>query len=82
RTMADSVPGVPQPFGRCANPPATLAADLGLGAVKAIYSVVGGDQPQALVNEAAALIHAGAARAVLIAGAEATAAFKVAQRSG
>ena len=82
RTMLDSVPGTPQPFGRCANPPATLAADLGITGATAIYSVVGGDQPQALVNEAAAAIFAGEARTVLLAGAEATAAAKTAARHG
>ncbi len=82
RTMLDSVPGVPQPFGRCANPPGTLARDLGLTPQRAIYSVVGGDQPQALVNEAAEAIFAGEARAVLLAGAEATAAMKTAARAG
>jgi acetyl-CoA C-acetyltransferase len=82
RTMADSVPGTPQPFGRCANLPGTLAARLGIAAANAVYSVVGGDQPQALVGEACAMVHAGSARAVLIAGAEATAAFKLAARTG
>lgn len=82
RTMADSVPGAPQPFGRCANPPGTLAEDLGLGPVEAVYSVAGGDQPQALVSEAAEAIFAGEARAVLIAGSEATAALKTALRLG
>lgn len=82
RTMADSVPDAPQPFGRCANPPGTLAEDLGFGPVEPIYSVAGGDQPQALVNEAAEAIFAGDARAVLIAGAEATAALKAALRRG
>ncbi|MBX9859595.1 MAG: hypothetical protein K2Y20_08410, partial [Sphingomonas sp.] len=82
RTMADSVPGAPQPFGRCANPPGTLAEDLGLAEVEAIYSLVGGDQPQALVSEAAEAIFAGEARAVLIAGSEATAAVKTALRLG
>lgn len=82
RTMADSVAGAPQPFGRCANPPETLAADLGLGPAEAIYSSVGGDQPQALVSEAAEAIFAGDARAVLIAGGEATAALKTALRLG
>lgn len=82
RTMADSVPGVPHPFGRCANPPGTLAADLGLAPSRMVYSVVGGDQPQALVNEAAAAIFAGEAKAVLIAGSEATAAQKLALRRG
>jgi len=82
RTMADSVPGAPQPFGRCANLPATLAARLGIAAAQAVYSVVGGDQPQALVAEACAAVHAGTARAVLIAGAEATATLKSATRKG
>lgn len=82
RSMDDSVPGVPQPFGRCANPPGTLAEDLGLGAVDAAYSFAGGDQPQALVNEAVDAIFAGEVRAVLIAGAEATATLKAATRAG
>jgi acetyl-CoA C-acetyltransferase len=82
RTMLDSVPGMPQPFGRCANPPGTLAADIGVAPRETIYSMVGGDQPQALVNESASAIHAGEARAILLAGAEATAAMKVAARHG
>lgn len=82
RTMLDSVPGAPQPFGRCANPPGTLAADCGLAPRDAIYSVVGGDQPQTLVNEAAAAIFAGECRAILLSGAEATAAMKAALKAG
>ncbi|MGL4312934.1 MAG: hypothetical protein ACRCSO_02995, partial [Sphingomonas sp.] len=39
RTMADSIPGAPQPFGRCATPAATLAADLGIAAARSTYSV-------------------------------------------
>ena len=82
RTMLDSVPGAPQPFGRCHNPPGTLAADLGVTPREAIYSWVGGDQPQALVNESAADIFGGVVRAVLLAGSEATAAMKAALRAG
>lgn len=82
RTMLDSVPGAPQPFGRCANPPGTLAADNYITPREAIYSQVGGDQPQALVNESAAAIHAGECRAILLAGAEATSAMKVALKAG
>jgi acetyl-CoA C-acetyltransferase len=82
RTMADSIPGFAQPGGRSGNPPGALAAALGLAPRHAIYSRVGGDQPQALVNEAAEAIFAGAAEAVLIAGAEATAAAKLALRRG
>lgn len=82
RTMLDSVAGAPQPFGRCTNPPATLAADLRLTDTRNIYSVVGGDQPQTLVEEAAATLFAGEAKAILIAGAEATSAMKAALRAG
>lgn len=82
RTMADSLPGVPQPFGHCANPPGTLAADLAITGATGVYSLVGGDQPQALVNEAAEAIFSGDARAILIAGGEATAAAKTALRLG
>ena len=82
RTMLDSVPGAPHPFGRCANPPGTLAADVALNPRDAIYSQVGGDQPQALVNESAAAIHAGECRAILLAGSEATAAMKAALKAG
>lgn len=81
RTMLDSVPGAPQPFGRCANPPGTLAADIGLSPRDAIYSQVGGDQPQTLVNQSAAAIFAGECRAILLAGCEATAAMKAALKA-
>lgn len=82
RTMLDSVPGTAHPFGRCANPPGTLAADIGLSPRDAVYSQVGGDQPQALVNESAAAIHAGECRTILLAGSEATAAMKAALKAG
>ncbi|WP_408587933.1 enoyl-CoA hydratase-related protein [Novosphingobium sp.] len=81
RCNLDSVEGTTHPFGRCANPPATLARSLGISGARHVYSVVGGDQPQALVNEAAEAIHSGQARAVLIAGAEATGAMKVALKN-
>lgn len=82
RTTPDSIPGAPQPFGRCANPPATVAADLGIAGARGIYSQLGGDQPQSLVNELAAAVHAGEARAALLVGAEATRALKFAARKG
>lgn len=81
RANHDSVDGVRHPFGRCTNPPATLAAELGIEGARCIYSVVGGDQPQALVNEAAEAIFAGDAEAVLLAGSEATAAMKQALKA-
>ncbi|WP_422059632.1 enoyl-CoA hydratase-related protein [Sphingopyxis sp.] len=76
RANHDSVDGVRHPFGRCANPPATLAAELGIASACCIYSVVGGDQPQALVAEAAEAIFAGDVDAVLLSGSEATATMK------
>ena len=84
RTMADSIPGLPQIFGRAENPPGALCDALGiaLDPDNLIYSHVGGDQPQALVSEAAAAIWAGEKQAVLIAGAEATGAMKTAQKAG
>ncbi|MFM9851281.1 MAG: hypothetical protein ACKVOJ_00540 [Sphingomonadaceae bacterium] len=78
RTMLDSVPGTPQPFGRCENPPEALALAGGISGAELIYSVVGGDQPQTLVNEAAEAIFAGYVQTILIAGSEATAAMKLA----
>lgn len=82
RTMADSLAMGAGPFGRCTNPPATLAAMLGIEAKAHVYSVTGGDQPQALVAEAAEAVFAGSADAVLIAGGEATAALKMALKRG
>lgn len=78
RSMLDSIDGSKQPFGRCTNPPASLADALGIAPSCSIYSVVGGDQPQALVNEAAEAIFSGDVDAVLLAGSEATAAMKTA----
>lgn len=81
RANHDSIDGVRHPFGRCTNPPVTLAAELGIMRARCIYSVVGGDQPQALVNEATEAIFAGDAEAVLLAGSEATAAMKQARKA-
>jgi acetyl-CoA C-acetyltransferase len=72
RTMLDSVPNTPQPFGRCAAPAATLAKHCGISGARSEYSVVGGDQPQSLVNEAAEAIFQGTSNAILLAGSEAT----------
>ncbi len=80
RVNADSVAGIVHPFGRCANPPATLAAELGIEGAQGIYSMVGGDQPQVLVNEAAEAIFAGDVDAVLVAGSEAIATMKQARK--
>jgi acetyl-CoA C-acetyltransferase len=80
RTNQDSVAGIKAPFGRCANPPMTVASDLRIHPKRAIYSLVGGDQPQALVNEFAEEIFDGRAQMVLLTGGEAIAAMKRATR--
>jgi acetyl-CoA C-acetyltransferase len=73
RTMADSVSNTHQAFGRCEAPASTLMYHCGIKNARSIYSVVGGDQPQAMVNEAAEAIFVGEAKAILLAGSEATA---------
>jgi acetyl-CoA C-acetyltransferase len=54
-----------------ANPPAALAARLGAQPAQQLYTTVGGNTPQWLVNETAAQIAAGRTRVALLAGAEA-----------
>jgi acetyl-CoA C-acetyltransferase len=81
RTVADSG-GRVIGNSRCANPPATLAARLGLTPRRLIYSSVGGNQPQGLVNEFAKAVFEGDADVVLLAGAEAIAAQKLAAKRG
>jgi acetyl-CoA C-acetyltransferase len=80
RAIVDSTTRVKASFPQCANPPRALVQSLGLDVGRAVYSVVGGDQPQTLVNEFAELIFKGEVKAVLLAGAEAGAAMKTAAR--
>ena len=83
RHFADSAPGmVPEGTGGCDKPPLGLAGRLGITPARAIYSIVGGQTPQSLVNEFAAAIYAGEARCVLLSGSEAIAAAKTAARKG
>ncbi|MEM1404888.1 MAG: acetyl-CoA acetyltransferase [Pseudomonadota bacterium] len=80
RTLEDSIPQSPYPFGRCTNYPGAITEQLGLRASRGVYSAVGGDQPQCLVNEYAVRLSRGECAAVLLCGAEATSAFKTASR--
>ncbi|MEO0785983.1 MAG: acetyl-CoA acetyltransferase, partial [Pseudomonadota bacterium] len=82
RIFEDSVPGDNHPHGHNTNLPGTLARDLKAAPGRLIYSSVGGQSPQELVNEFAAAIHAGEADCVLIAGSEANKASKAARRNG
>ena len=82
RTTEDSIPTSTFPMGRDANPPGTLARDLGLSPRVAIYHRPGGQSPQELVSEMANRIAAGEFETALVVGAEATAALKAATRAG
>ncbi|MEO0818383.1 MAG: acetyl-CoA acetyltransferase [Pseudomonadota bacterium] len=82
RIFEDSVPGDNHPHGHNTNLLGTLARNLGAAPRRQIYSSVGGQSPQALVNEFAAAIHEGEAECVLIAGSEANKASKAARRHG
>ena len=82
RIFEDSVPGDRHPHGHNANLPGTLARETGTNPRQLVYESVGGQSPQALVNEFAARIHAGEFEAVLLAGSEANRASKGARRHG
>ena len=57
RIFEDSVRNAPHPHGHNTNLPGTLARDIGASPARLIYETVGGQSPQALVNEMAAKIH-------------------------
>ena len=80
RVNSDSIPGRSGPFGRCDNLPRAVGDALGADPTRAIYSVVGGQAPQQLVNEMSARIAAGDCEVVLLTGSEAIGAMKSAQR--
>ena len=82
RTMEDSIPSLTPPFGICNNLPLGLAQIIGATPERVIYSDVGGQSPQALVNELAAQIYAGESDCALLAGAENIGAQKAAGKRG
>jgi len=73
RIFSDSTnrPRMSNPFGRAENPPRAVARRLGADPVNAIYSHMGGNTPQKLINEMAQRIVAGDVSVVLLTGAEA-----------
>ncbi|SNR93719.1 acetyl-CoA C-acetyltransferase [Streptosporangium subroseum] len=71
RQFEISVPGVPSSMGRSDNYPRSVANRVGVRPARAILEVTGGQGPQHLVNEFAAVIAAGSAEAVLLFGSEA-----------
>lgn len=81
RTFEDSTPSG-HPHGKNDNLPGTLAREIGAAPRTVIYSAVGGQTPQQLVNEFAARIHDGDMEVALIAGSEANKASKAARKHG
>lgn len=82
RIFEDSVNGAPHPHGHNTNLPGTLARETRTSPRHLVYETVGGQSPQALINEFAGRIHDGEFEAVLIAGSEANRASKGARRHG
>lgn len=82
RIFEDSVRGAPHPHGHNTNLPGTLARDIAASPAHLIYETVGGQSPQALVNEMAAKIFDGEIECALISGSEANRASKGARRHG
>lgn len=70
RTFEDSN-AAPSPFGKPDKFPLAVARRLGLGPVHAVLGKVGGQSPVTMLMDMAARIHAGAAEAALVFGAEA-----------
>jgi acetyl-CoA C-acetyltransferase len=82
RIFEDSVRGAPHPHGHNTNLPGTPARDIGAAPANLIYETVGGQSPQALVNEMAAKVFEGEIECALISGSEANRASKGARRHG
>lgn len=82
RSFSDTSWRFASPFGGPSNPPKSLAARLGAGRAKRlIYTHPGGNMPQWLVNRLFEMVTRGEVEAALIAGGEALATQKAAQRA-
>ena len=71
RQFENSMPGARAPLGRSDNYPRSVAGRLGADPARAVLEVSGGQAPQHLVNEFAAVIAAGGSEVVLLVGSEA-----------
>lgn len=80
RTFEDS--GVSLGTGSPDNMPDAIARAAGLNPAKLIYADVGGQSPQAMVNELASAIHAGEIDVAIIAAGEAIGSGKRARKAG
>jgi acetyl-CoA C-acetyltransferase len=69
--FSESSPRFVQPFGRSNNPPASVAQRIGANAVREhVYTEVGGNMPQYLVNRYAQMIASGQIDSAMISGGE------------
>jgi acetyl-CoA C-acetyltransferase len=71
RQFENSVPGARAPLGRSDNYPRSVAGRIGASPARAVLEVTGGQAPQHLVNEMAAVIARGGSEVTLIFGSEA-----------
>ena len=71
RQFENSVPGARAPLGRSDNYPRSVAGRIGASPARAVLEVTGGQAPQHLVNEFAAVIADGGSEVTLIFGSEA-----------
>jgi len=78
RTFPDSTPMYAMPFGKSNNMPRSIAKRVNANPKHAIYTKMGGNTPQSLVNEWSEKLAAGEASMVLLAGAEVIASTKAA----
>ena len=82
RSFEKSSPASVSPFGRPNNLPLAVAARTGMDPGRAIEEVSGGQSPQHLVTEFGQEIADGAARAVMLVGAEVMSTVRHAQKNG
>jgi acetyl-CoA C-acetyltransferase len=82
KLFSDSAPHLRSPFGGSKKPARSVAHRLGLESARALYTEVGGNIPQKLVNRLCGEVSRGELRAALIVGAEALRTTSDAARSG
>lgn len=82
RLFVDIGDWAPLPFGKSTKPPRSLCRRLGINPAHAVYSKIGGNAPQMLLNEYAEKIVRGECRALLLAGGEAQRTSDEAERQG
>ncbi len=82
RMVSDCLPGQDSPLSTSNNPPRSVARRIGANPAHAVYGELGGQSPQALINEMAEGIANGDKQLVLMVGAETIAQTRKALRQG